>query len=105
MNTKYNINKFLFLLSILFPLAVTNVLAETSENVVEPPLIFAFFAGKPMECAKNLLPGITKDCCSNKENPLENELITCAEDERELAKNKLAGKAVYIGEYCYNKVA
>ena len=63
------------------------------------------FAGRAMECSKNIISGVTKNCCGiNASGFLEGVLLHCSDEEMELAKRKEQGTAIYIGKYCHNKV-
>ena len=75
------------------------VLANAAKDVdlqdTQNPQIFV---GKPMECSRNILPGITKDCCADNEG-----IFNCTDEERKLVKDVADGRAIEVGEYCYNK--
>ncbi len=58
----------------------------------------AIFAGRVMECSRNILPGITKDCCADNEG-----LFSCTEEEKNLFQMRRVGRAIAVGEYCHNK--
>jgi conjugal transfer mating pair stabilization protein TraN len=68
---------------------------EVIEQNEHKPVIFA---GTKIECSKNILPGITKDCCADNEG-----IFSCADDEKRLIEAKRAGRAIEVGEYCHNK--
>jgi conjugal transfer mating pair stabilization protein TraN len=87
-------------------LAALSAAAEVAHHLdtIDPnnPKIFG---GKPRECSKNFLSGITKDCCGiNASGFLEGKILTCEPEELEIARAKEAGRAVELGEYCHNKV-
>jgi len=63
------------------------------------------FGGKSRECSKNIASSITKDCCGiSASGFLEGKILKCEPEEIEVARAKEAGRAVELGEYCYNKV-
>ena len=80
-------------------LAYLSALSDSAKQITdqntENPIIFA---GKSMECSRNILSDITKDCCADNEG-----VFKCAEDEKELYQMKKAGRAIEVGEYCYNE--
>lgn len=85
-------------------LVTTDVLAEAAKEVMEQntenPVIFV---GKPMECSVSITR--PKNCCSISDgNWLGGIILNCNEEERELAKAKDGGRAIYVGEYCHNKM-
>lgn len=75
--------------------ALNDAAKQVKDQNNENPIIFA---GRPIECSRNILPGITKDCCADNEG-----IFSCAEDEKELFQMKKSGRAIEVGEYCHNK--
>lgn len=74
-------------------------LLEVSDDIkkqhTENPEIFK---GGALECSRNILPGITKDCCADNEG-----IFRCDEGEKKLFQMRKAGLAIEVGEYCHNK--
>lgn len=63
------------------------------------------FTGKSSECSKNIASGITKNCCNiSPTGFLEGKVLECDDEERELARAKVEGRVIGLGEYCHNKV-
>lgn len=60
---------------------------------------FVIFAGRKMECSRNILPGATKDCCADNEG-----IFRCTDEEKELYQMRRAGRAIEVGKYCHTKV-
>ena len=64
----------------------------------------AIFTGRALECSRNVASGITKNCCGiSPSGFLEGKILKCDDEEKELAKRKEQGTAIYIGEYCHTK--
>ena len=87
-------------------LAALSAAAEVAKHLdtVDPnnPKIFK---GKSRECSKNILSGITKDCCGiSPSGFLEGKILKCDQEEMELAQAKETGRSIYLGEYCHNEV-
>lgn len=59
---------------------------------------FVIFAGKPMECTRYALPGLTKDCCADNEG-----IFSCDAEEKELSEMRKAGRVIEVGRYCNNE--
>ena len=86
-------------------LAALNAAAEEikKQNIDNPQI----FVGKPMECSRSITNA--KNCCdAGGSGWAEGAFLNCADDEKELAKAKEAGRVVEAGngnnEYCYNEV-
>ena len=86
-------------------LAAFNAAAEEvkKQNIDNPQI----FTGKAMECSRSIVNA--KNCCGiSASGWAEGVILDCADDERQLAKAKEAGKVVEAGngnnEYCYNEV-
>lgn len=58
---------------------------------------FQIFKGEVFECSKNILPGITKNCCADNEG-----IFSCDEKEKALFQARKVGRAIEVGEYCHN---
>ncbi len=82
-------------------LAALSAAAEASKSYVKDLVIFK---GEPSECSKNVT-GFKNCCKSHATGWGEGILAECSEEEEKLARQKDAGLAIEIGEYCYNKVA
>ena len=81
--------------------AVAEAAQEVAKQNKENPVIFA---GRAMECSRNVASGITKNCCGiSPSGFLEGKILKCDDEEKELAKRKEQGTAIYIGEYCHTK--
>ena len=81
--------------------AAAEAAKEVAKQNREHPVIFA---GRAMECSENVISGVTKDCCGiSPSGFLEGKILKCDDEEKELAKRKEQGTAIYVGEYCHTK--
>ena len=81
--------------------AVAEAAQEVAKQNKENPVIFT---GQAMECSRNVASGITKNCCGiSPSGFLEGKILKCDDEEKELAKRKEQGTAIYIGEYCHTR--
>ena len=82
-------------------LAALSAAAEASKSYIKDLVVFK---GEPAECSKNILG--YKNCCkSHAAGWGEGILTECTDAEEKLARQKDAGLAIEIGDYCHTKVA
>ena len=78
---------------------------EVREKQILDPDAPLIFTGASVECSINI--DTAKNCCAGPESWIQ-EIIGCADDEKELAKAKEAGLVVKAGngnnEYCHTKI-